>query len=141
MIILQKTGRNVATLKIDKEGGERLLSALSSVRTQNAPADLLGVLVDASLLGKRGRDVHTCVLRFELQEPGRPDGEITCNGSVMLWKLVESDGEVDYAVAQLGDAVRLGYFSPAEFLMVRAPKFRELIQIYVEFLGPSTSGA
>jgi hypothetical protein len=139
MILLYKTGRNEAVLRLDMDGGRQLLALLTGLQDGTKTAFEVIAGVDDSLLGKRGHRIRQYPLSLAKQHAAASEGSLALEDDHVVWRLVEREHEIEYAMERLEDASRSGSFTPAEFLMVRAPKSEHLVQIFGEVVRTSYS--
>jgi hypothetical protein len=132
MISLQKTGRNEALLRFDLDGAKQLLAALSSLEGAAGPPGEITADVDAALLGRHAHELRRYLVRIAKQQARVSDGSVSFEGTDVVWRLVEAEGEIEYAIKRFEDAIDSGRFEPAEFLMVKIPKAEHLVQIFGE---------
>lgn len=136
MLQLRRTGRNEATLTFDASGGEALVSALQQLQGGLEAQPSITADLDNSLIGRRNPTTGRYMIRVAKQEPGQGDASLAREqDSVLAWRFVDAEGEIEYAISRLSEALAVSSFSPAEFMMLRVPKSSDLVRVLAEFVA------
>jgi len=114
-------------IKVDIEGLYELHNAFKKVYTYKSFDDIT-VIFDRAIINFIKGNIVEINLRLQYKEGG--DSEFILQDNHITWYLEDED--VDSAISQLENCIKLGYFYPAEFIRTKVQKNRKLDYIYCE---------